>query len=155
MQPVTAVVSPEEPTSAAAASRTGPSQAPGSTAFAALAEADVAAEDVFFHRYFTMDRVKQRRAAAARTRALKRKAKKKTGSGSDVDSEDDVVGEEDGSAAEDDFLDGLEQLPVCSSTCCVMLVHFVANQTRLLFSCHRCLCCSCMFCMVPFRDLCH
>lgn len=91
------------------------SQGPGSLAFAALAEADVAAEDVFFHRYFTMERVKQRRAAAARTRALKRKAKKKECSSDDEDGVD--IGEDDDSVAEDRFLDDIEDLPVRITLC--------------------------------------
>lgn len=151
MQPVAALDSLEVPTSAAPASSTEAPQAPGSTAFAALAEADVAAEDVFFHRYFTMDRVRQRRAAAARTRALKRKAKKKAGSGSEDESdEEDVEGGDDGSAAEEDFLDDLEQLPVCSPACCVMFVFCVAKKIRLSFGY---LCVSCMRGMGTFSFL--
>jgi hypothetical protein len=86
---------------------------PGSLAFSALGEGDVSAEDVFFHKYFTMERVTARRAEAARKKAVKRKRKK------GEDDEDDLgdVGEsegseEDDSAAEDDFLEGLEAMEV-------------------------------------------
>eukprot|EP00892_Ulva_mutabilis_P000964 jgi/Ulvmu1/10869/UM007_0043.1 len=111
MQPLAGLNLPEHLAAPDAAGEAARPQAPGSQAFAALAEANVAAEDVFFHRYFTMERVKERRAAAARTRALKRKAKKRD-EGSDEELDDEGSGaEEDGSAAEDDFLDDLEEMP--------------------------------------------
>lgn len=65
-------------------------------------------------RYFTLERVKKRRAQVARTRSLTKKKKKSGEEGSDDEEGSDggASEEEEDSAAEEDFLEGLETMQV-------------------------------------------
>ena len=76
-------------------------------------------------RYFTLDKVRRRRAQAARTRSLTKKKKKLGEEGSDEEDWDDgrdgAVSDGEGSDAEDDFLAGLETMQACSLVVYILL----------------------------------
>ncbi|GFH22680.1 CBF domain-containing protein [Haematococcus lacustris] len=103
MQPITAADPELHPqTELGSVGSPRPSSAgPGSEAFAALAESQVQPDEVFFHRFYTLQTVKARRAAAKTAKAAKR-AKQGKGSDDDASSDD---GEELGSEAEIDAMD--------------------------------------------------
>jgi hypothetical protein len=99
-----------------------------SATFAALAQENIAPEDVFFHKYMTLDSVKQRAAAnRARKKAqAKQKARTKEADGEDVLPDDESSSEGDGaseggdsfdSTEVDAFLDTEEQLEVRNCPC--------------------------------------
>jgi hypothetical protein len=128
----------------------------GSAAFSSLAIEDIAPEDVFFHKFMTLDTVR-RRAAANRAKRKGKAAKKRAEEGEDgvlpdetsSDEEEGVGGgEDDNSAAEDAFLDGEEALLVsCSLLCGPALVSGICS----LVSGSICVC-AVLHC--PFVDLC-
>ena len=116
MQPVQA------PTQAAPAAVPPPSAAaaPTSATLQALAQRELAPEDVFFHKFMTLDSVKQRAAANRSKRKSKAAAKKAQQEGGDVLPDESSSDEEAGggeaagedSDAEDAFLDAAEAIEV-------------------------------------------
>ncbi|KAJ9505795.1 hypothetical protein QJQ45_006511 [Haematococcus lacustris] len=102
MQPITAADPELHPqTELGSVANARPSSAgPGSEAFAALAESQVQPDDVFFHRFYTLQTVKARRAAAKTAKAAKR-AKQGKGSDDDASSDDGKeLGSEDEAEAD-------------------------------------------------------
>ncbi|KAL6757303.1 CBF/Mak21 family-domain-containing protein [Haematococcus lacustris] len=102
MQPITAADPELHPqTELGSVGSARPSSAgPGSEAFAALAESQVQPDEVFFHRFYTLQTVKARRAAAKTAKAAKR-AKQGKGSDDDASSDDGKeLGSEDEAEAD-------------------------------------------------------
>lgn len=111
-----------------------PAPAPASATLDALAQRDIAPEDVFFHKFMTLDSVKKRAAANRSKRKSKAAAKKAKeddgdalpdGSSSDEDADGDAQ-DGSGSDAEDAFLDAAEAIEVRSVALRLLCVPMLA-----------------------------